>query len=106
MNFVYCLVLMLLVSGCVFDSAITRRDDSARVRAEGESRARKDFSCDRMVAGRTVRSVRMTDWGEPLFAEYRLWVEGCGKHVTYTLTCQEDEEVPCQFSDAIDVRDD
>ena len=102
------LLLAILFSGCVSDSPIVHRDDTVRVRQLSEKKAHTELSCEKAVAGRSVRSVRMTDWGNPLFAEYRVWVEGCGKHVTYVLVCQEDddeEDETCRFSDAMDVRD-
>ena len=101
------LLLAILFSGCLSDSPIVHRDDTVRVRQLSEKRARSELSCEKAVAGRSVRSVRMTDWGAPLFAEYRVWVEGCGKHLTYVLVCQEDddeEDETCRFSDAIDIR--
>lgn len=101
-------LLAILFSGCISDSPIVHRDDTVRVRQLGEKRARTELACEKAVAGRSVRSVRMTDWGDPLFAEYRVWVEGCGKHLTYVLVCQEDEDnedEACRFSDTIDIRD-
>jgi hypothetical protein len=102
------MLLPILFSGCVSDSPIVHRDDTVQVKQLSEARARKDFSCEKAAAGRPVRSVRMTDWGYPLFAEYRVWVEGCGKHVTFILVCQEDddqEDETCRFSDTLEIRD-
>lgn len=96
--------LIIVVAGffmtaCVMDSEILQRDDTARVRNLGEERAHADLACPNVKAGRPVRSDRMTDWGEPLFSEYRTWVEGCGKHITYVIACHEDDE--CVFSDTL-----
>jgi len=95
------MVLCLTFSGCVTDSPAVHRDDTAKVRSLGEERAHKDLGCPSAKAGRPVRSVRMSDWGEPLYTEYRSWVEGCGKHVTYVIACHDDDE--CQFADTLSV---
>lgn len=99
------LFALLLVSvslfGCVMDSPAVHRDDSARVRLLGEERAHKDLSCAAAKAGRPVRTVRMSDWGEPLFTEYRTFVEGCGKHVTYLIACRDDDA--CTFADTLSI---
>ncbi len=93
------LLLGWTLSGCVSDAPAVHRDDAAKVRALGEERAHKDLGCASAKAGRPVRSVRMSDWGEPLYTEYRTWVEGCGKHVTYVIACHDDDE--CQFSETL-----
>lgn len=94
-------VLILALSGCVTDSPAVHRDDTAKVQSIGEERARKDLGCSSAKAGRPVRSVRMSDWGEPLFTEYRTSVEGCGKHVTYVITCRDDDE--CQSTETLSI---
>ena len=96
MKYLALLLLGWTLSGCVSDAPAVHRDDAAKVRALGEERAHKDLGCASAKAGRPVRSVRMSDWGEPLYTEYRTWVEGCGKHVTYVIACHDDDE--CQFS--------
>jgi hypothetical protein len=93
------LLSLLSLTACVMDSPILQRDDTARARSLGETRARTDLSCTQVKAGRPIRSDRMTDGDEPLFSEYRTWVEGCGKHITYVIACHEDDE--CIFSDQI-----
>ena len=95
------LFLSLWLCGCVTDSPAVHRDDTGKVRSLGEARAQKDFACASAKAGRPVRSVRMSDWGEPLFTEYRTFVEGCGKHVTYVIACRDDDD--CAFSDTLSI---
>lgn len=93
------LLLSWTLSGCVSDSPVIHRDDVAKVRLLGEERAHKDMACSSAKAGRPVQSVRMSGWSEPLYAEYRVAVEGCGKHVTYVIACHDDEE--CEFADTL-----
>lgn len=99
MKYLALLLLGWTLSGCVSDAPAVHRDDAAKVGALAEERAHKDLGCASAKAGRPVRSVRMSDWGEPLFTEYRTWVEGCGKHVTYVIACHDDDE--CQFSETL-----
>jgi len=87
--------------GCVMDSPAVHRNDAAKAQLLGEERAHKDLSCPSAKAGRPVRSVRMSDWGEPLFTEYRTFVEGCGKHVTYVIACHDDED--CFFAETLSI---
>jgi hypothetical protein len=98
-KFIVVLLLGLISSGCVMDSPAVHRDDTARVKQLAEDRAHQDLACPSAKAGRPVRSVRMSDWGEPLFAEYRTWAEGCGKHVTYLIACHDDDA--CAFVDTL-----
>lgn len=95
------MLLCLSLTGCVTDSPALHRDDAAKVRSLGEERAHKDLACPSAKAGRPVRSVRMSDRGEPLFTEYRTFVEGCGKHVTYVIACHDDDD--CVFGDALSI---
>ena len=83
------------------DSPAVHRNDAAKVQLLGEERAHKDLSCPSAKAGRPVRSVLMSDWGEPLFTEYRTFVEGCGKHVTYVIACHDDED--CFFAETLSI---
>ena len=81
------------------DSPAIHRHDTARVKAMGEDRAHQELACPTVKSGRPIRSLRMTDGSEPLFNEYRLWVEGCGKHITYVIACTDDDDLPCQWNE-------
>lgn len=95
------LFLSMALSACVMDSPAVHRDDTAKVRLIAEERGKRDLACPSAKYGRSIQSVRMTDWGEPLFTEYRTFVEGCGKHITYIVACHDDEE--CVFADTLSI---
>lgn len=99
MKFTAFLLFGFLFSGCVTDSPALHRDDTARVKGMGEEKAHRDLACATVKSGRPIRSIRMTDGSEPLFNEYRVWVEGCGKHITYVIACTDDDDLPCQWNE-------
>lgn len=86
--------------GCVMDEPVVHRDDSLRIKTLGEESAHADLQCSKVESGRPIRSVRLTEGSEPLFSEYRIWIEGCGKHITYVFVCRDDDDMPCQSTNA------
>lgn len=90
------MMVFLAVSGCVTDSDVIRGDHSAWVQRMARERGMHDLNCNSALATRPIRSDRMADRWDPLFSEYSVWVEGCGKSIRYQLKCEE--ENICSFS--------
>jgi hypothetical protein len=91
----------LLLSGCGFFQETVTRDFSIDSQAMAEQRARVDLSCRNPKADRPIRRDSMTNWQYEIYSEYKVWVEGCNKQITYLVVCREDE--PCRFADQIDI---
>jgi len=97
----FIVLLGLSMSGCVFDQESVHRDFSIDSQAMAEQRSRVDLSCKNPKADRAIRRDSMTDWQDEIYSEYKVWVEGCNKRITYLIVCREDE--PCRFADQIEI---
>jgi len=91
-------LLFFLLVGCVTDSALYRSDNSSVSQAMAQQRAVTDLKCKEALADRPIRSDRMENWpDEPLYSEYKVWSEGCGRSINYVVVCRNGNI--CTFAD-------
>ena len=92
------LLLFSLLAGCASDSALYLRDNSSLSQTMAQERATVDLKCRGALADRPIRSERMEDWeDDPVYSEYKVWVEGCGKEINYVVVCRHG--TACAFAD-------
>lgn len=92
------LLPVFLLAGCASDSALYVGDNSSLSQAMAQERAVVDLKCKEALADRPIRSERMEDWeDDPVYSEYKVWVEGCGKEINYVVVCRHG--MACTFAD-------
>jgi hypothetical protein len=91
-------LLFFLLVGCVTDSPLYSDDHSSVSQIMAQKRAMTDLKCSEALADRPIRSDRMEDWSsEPLYSEYKVWSEGCGRSINYVVVCRIGDL--CRFAD-------
>lgn len=91
-------LLLSLLAGCATDSALYVGDNSSLSQTMAQERAVVDLTCKEALADRPIRSERMEDWqDDPVYSEYKVWVEGCGKEINYVVVCRHG--MACAFAD-------
>ena len=70
---------------------------SAVAEAMAQQRAFTELHCKDVVADRALRSDHMLDWEDGLYSEYKVWIQGCGKQMTYLVVCRPEQD--CLFAD-------
>ncbi len=96
MNVFYSLPLLLL-SGCVTSSDLSRADYSELAQEMTRQRAAVDLKCREFIVDRPIRSDRMDEWEDGLYSQYKAWADGCGRAVRYDVVCKTVSG--CQFAD-------
>ena len=88
---------LVLLSGCVTSSDLSRVDYSELAQAMTRQRAAVDLKCREVIADRPIRSDRMDEWEDGLYSQYKAWADGCGRAVRYDVVCKTVSA--CQFAD-------